>query len=227
MLYRIDFQHYLSHAIDYFTRDELLHFKYVLVSATVANLSKQENVTKRVNIYPTTEIIEAYESTKNLRVMEEMYVDLLTIHNKQDEWVGEIIYTTFINPVLHHQDIVIVCDRDENDYIDVLCKHLRKTYALECIDLNKLFAEGHVGPLYINRDEIHDHAVSIRRAAAKKEIDNIATTSDGRMSLLEKMNTKEKILKLKELGIKVKGSDKTRLNELLIDAWVNDQEEDE
>ena len=47
------------------------------------------------------------------------------------------------------------------------------------------------------------------------------------MSLLEKMNTKEKILKLKELGIKVKGSDKTRLNELLIDAWVNDQEEDE
>lgn len=226
MLYRIDFQHFLSDAIDYFTTDELLHFKYLLISGTVANLSKQMNVTKGNRLYPTTDIIELYESTKNKKVMEEMYNDLLAIKDKRDEWIGEVIYISLVNPVLHHQDIVIVCDKEENDYIDVLCKHLKKVYALDCIDLNKLFTDGKVGPLFIDRNKIHDKAVDIRRAAAIKEAESIAATKDGRMSLLEKMNTKEKILKLKELGIKIKGSDKRRLNELLIDAWVNDQEGD-
>lgn len=223
MLYRIDLQHYLTHAIDYFTREELMHFRYVLISAHITNLSKQGNVVKQLNLWPTTEIIDVYESTKDVSLMEKMYMDLLTIDSPEDEWIGDLIYKTFVNPLLFHKDQVIVCDRTENVYIDVLCKHLKKSYAIDVIDLNKLFSEGKIGPLYIDRKKIHNKAVDIRRIAAKKSADALETTREGRLSLLEKMNKTEKVKKLKELGISAKKSD--NLNAMLIDAWVNDDEE--
>ena len=222
VLYRIDFQHFITDAIDYFTFDEIMHCNYVVVSAEIANLNKCKNITKRIQLYPTTEIILCYEETKNKRVMEEMYLELLTIKTPGDEWIGDIIYTTLINPVLHHHDIVIVCDQSENVYIDVLCKHLKKEYSLEVIDLNKLFSEGNIGSVYIDRDKIRDKAVDIRRSATKKLQENIATTRDGRLSLLKDMSTKDKIAKLKDLGIEVRNKDKDNLDALLIDAWVED-----
>lgn len=224
MIYRIDMQHYLTHAIDYFTKEELLHFRYLLISAHIANLSKQKNVTKQLNLWPTTEIIDTYQSTKDAKLMEKMYLDLLDIKGPDDEWIGDVIYKTFVNPMLFHKDLVIVCDRTENVYIDVLCKHLKKTYSLEVIDLNKLFSDGQIGPIYINRKKIHNRAVDIRRIAAKKSADALETTRDGRMSLLEKMSKTEKVKKLKDLGISAKKSD--NLDSLLIDIWVEDEEGD-
>lgn len=225
MLYRIDLQHFLSHAIDYFTRNELVHFKYILISAKIANLSKSENVTRKNNLWPTPEIIENYEEFKDKKLMEKMYLDFLTITTPDDEYIGDIIYTSFINPIINHQDVVIVCDINENDYIDVLCKHIKDVYSLDCINLNKLFSEGKVGPLYIDKNKIWDKAVDIRRIAGKKRMDGLECTKDGRMELLGLMNKKEKILKLKEIGIKTNKNDIDGLDKLLIDAWVNDIEE--
>ena len=155
-----------------------------------------------------------------------MYFDFLDIKTPEDEWIGDVIYKTFIVHIKYHRDLMIVCDRIENDYIDVLCKFLKKRYALECIDLNKLFSEGHIGPIYIDRKEMDNRAVDIRRIATKKLEASLETTRDGRMSILSKMDTKGKLKKLKDLGISAKKTD--NLDSLLIDAWVeNDEEEEE
>ena len=46
MLYRIDFEHFLVHAIDHFTRVELNSFHYVIISAGIVNTGKAINVVK-------------------------------------------------------------------------------------------------------------------------------------------------------------------------------------
>lgn len=56
---------------------------------------------------------------------------------------------------------------------------------------------------------------------------SLESTKDGREKLLSKMRTKDKKRKLKELGITVTSND-TDLDKLLIDAWVNgDEDEDD
>ena len=55
-------------------------------------------------------------------------------------------------------------------------------------------------------------------------IKSMSTTRDGRLKLISRMSKKDKIEKLKELGIKVTSVDKNNLDELLIDGWVNDDE---
>ena len=225
MLYRIDLQHFLTHAIDYFTRNELVHFDYVLISAKINSLAKSPNVIKKNNLWPTPEVIENYEEFKDKKIMEKMYLDFLTIKTPDDEYIGDILYTTFINPIINHRDIMIVCDINENDYIDVFCKHMNDVYSLDCINLNKLFSEGKIGPLYIDKNKIWDKAVDIRRIAGKKRIEGLEASRDGRLKLLGLMNKKEKILKLKEIGIKVNKGNADDLDKLLIDAWVDDIEE--
>lgn len=226
MIYRIDLQHFLTHAIDYFSRDELSHFQYAIISAKIANNGRELNVTKLNNLYPTPDIVLSYAEYKDKKILEKMYTDLLTVHDSNDEWIGEIIYKSFVNPLIHHHDVVIICDRTENDYIDILCKHLKKNYEIEVINLNQLFSEGRVGPIYIDRDVIWDKAVDIRRTAGKHQIEAMSSTRDGRMKLLSLWNKKEKIAKLKELGIKVNKGDMKELDKLLIDAWVEDESND-
>lgn len=222
MLYRIDIQHFLSHAIDYFTRNELAHCQYVIISAKIANTATCENVVKRNNIYPTNEIVETYAAYENKAVLEKMYMDLLKIEGPKDNWLANVIYSTFVNPVINHQDVVIVCDKVENDYIDVLCKYLRRDFALECIDLNKLFTEGKVDGIYLDRNKIWDKAVDIRRASGVEMNKALSSTRDGRLGLLAKMTKKDKVGKLKELGIEVTKRDMGDLDKILMDAWVND-----
>lgn len=222
MLYRIDLQHFLSHAIDYFTRNELAHCQYVIISAKIANTSTCDTVVKRNNLYPTTDIVIAYEEYKNKSILEKMYMDFLKIDGPKDNWLANVIYTTFVNPVINHQDVVIVCDQVENDYIDVLCKYLHRDFALECIDLNKLFSEGKVDGIYLDRDKVWDRAVDIRRTAGKEQFNALASTRDGRLGLLAKMTKKNKVDKLKELGIEVSKRDMGDLDKILMDAWVND-----
>lgn len=226
MIYRIDLQHFLTHAIDYFSRDELSHFQYAIISAKIANNGRELNVTKLNNLYPTPDIVLSYAEYKDKKILEKMYTDLLTVHDSNDEWIGEIIYKSFVNPLIHHHDVVIICDRTENDYIDILCKHLKKNYEIDVINLNQLFSEGKVGPIYIDRDVIWDKAVDIRRTAGKHQIEAMSSTRDGRMKLLSLWNKKEKITKLKELGIKVNKGDMKELDKLLIDAWVEDESND-
>ena len=230
MIYRIDIQHFLTHAIDYFTPEELSHFQYAIVSAVVKNGGRASNIAKINDLYPLPDIAIDYADYKNKSVMEKMYMDYLCPKKENDvgldkSQMANIFYKTFINTLINHVDVVIICDRCENDYIDVICKVLKKEYKIEVIDLNKLFSEGHIGSIYIDRDEIWDKAVDIRRAAGKDQIKALESTSGGRLKLLNMMNKKQKIQKIKELGIKINSYDKKDLDAILMDGWVNDEDD--
>lgn len=223
MIYRIDYQHFLTHMIDHFTFDEILSIQYCLISVKVSNTSKLLTVNKCGHFFPTTDMILCYEETKNKEILEEMYMDLLLPKdNKLKKQSGaNSLYTTFINPLLHHVDICIVCDEVENDYIDCFCNILQKEYAIEVINLNELFKKGFIHPITINREKIWDKAVDIRKLAGNRQIDELKATYDGRMRLLNViMDKKSKLHALKELGIDVdKNTKEKELNQLLIEAW--------
>lgn len=229
MIYRIDLQHFLTHAIDHFSSDYLTHFQYAIISAAIRNGNRVSNVVKINELYPTTEIISAYAEYKDKSIMEKMYTELLVPPKNAkngDYWAANTIYKTFINPLMKHFDIVILCDEKENDYIDVLCKILKKYFSIDVIDLNELFREGKVGPIYIDRNKIWDKAVDIRRQAGKEMISALESTKDGRLKLINMWNKKEKIHKLKSLGITVTESDMNNLDQLLIDEWVNENDDE-
>lgn len=230
MIYRIDIQHFLSHAIDHFTAEELSHFQYAIVSAVVRSGGRVPNVVKINDLYPLPEIVMEYADYKDKSIMEKMYMDYLCPKKENDLGMGKnqmanIFYKTFINTLIGHVDVVILCDRSENDYIDVICKVLKKEYKIEVIDLNKLFSEGRVGSIYIDRKEIWDKAVDIRRAAGRDQVKALESTSGGRLKLLNMMNKKQKIEKIEELGIKITSYDKKDLDSILMDGWVNDEDD--
>ena len=222
MIYRIDIQHYVSHAIDYFTADELMAFQYAILSASIQSHGKSMNVNKINYFYPESSVQSEWLEYHNKEVLEKHYMNDLKEVNSGDP---RMIYQTFLDPLLKHYDIMILCDKTENDYIDVLCKFLKKEFYIEVIDLNKLFSTGRVGAIYIDRDKIHDKAVDVRRYAAKQTRLSLMKTKDGRLKLVEKlMNEKEKHKLLTQLGIKNKGLSEKEMNELLMDSWVEDDE---
>jgi len=229
MIYRIDIQHYLSHAIDHFTPEDLSHFQYAIISAVIRNGGRVLNVVKINDLYPLPEIVTEYAEHQDKTIMEKMYMDYLRPKKDSDpnskNIMANIFYKSFINPLINHVNIMILCDRKENEYIDVICKVLKKEYMIDVIDLNKLFSEGKVGPIYIDRNEIWDKAVDIRRAAGADEIRALESTSGGRLKLLGMMKKKDKIKKIKELGINITSYDKEDLDSILRDAWVNDEED--
>ena len=229
MIYRIDMQHFISHAIDHFTAEELTHFQYAIVSAAVRNGGRAANVVKISDLYPTPEIVIEYADCKDKTIMEKMYTDYLRPKKDSDSiginQMANIFYRTFVNPLLSHVDIVIICDKSENDYIDVLCTVLKKEYMIDVIDLNKLFTEGRIGSIYIDRNDIWDKAVDIRRAAGKDGMKALESTEGGREKLLQMMKKKDKIKKIEELGIKLTSYDKKDLDSILMDAWVKDEED--
>lgn len=231
MIYRIDVQHFLTHAIDHFTRDELMHFQYAIISAKVRNGNRAPNAAKISQLYPSPEIVSAYAEYKDKAILEKMYMDELMPPKGSDvsnDTVANRMYETFVNPLLHHHDIVILCDKEENDYIDVICKYLKKQFEIEVIDLNELFTKGRTGAIYIDRDEIWDRAVDVRRASYTMVCKSLESSHDGKLKLLGMMTKKQKLEKLKELGISVSGVDKNDIDKLLIDEWVeNDNDEDE
>lgn len=227
MVYRIDLQHFLTHAIDYLTSDELRSGQYLLVSAKLKNLSSATNVVKCGELYPDVDTIEAYADLQNKEVLEKMYFDLMKPKRGDvTRWQDNVWYRFIINPFLNHENIFIVCDEAENDYIDVLCKYLKKTFGIEVIDLNTLFSKGRIGPIHIDRKEIHDRAVDIRKVALRNEQRDLSCTKKGRASLMEMMTKKEKLRKLKQLGIEVDKKNDQEIDDILRIEWVNDGEED-
>ena len=81
MIFRIDIQHFLSHMIDYFTREELIHFQYAIISAKIPNQGRCSNVVKVNNLYPDVDTITAYADYKDRDIAEKMYFEML----KNDE----------------------------------------------------------------------------------------------------------------------------------------------
>ncbi len=227
MIYRIDKKNFICHMIDHFTSDELIQMTYLIISAKVINGGTCKNVKKINELYPTTEVVNAYAEYEDDKILEKMYLDVLSPTNKSEgNYISNKIYTNIIQPLLNHEDVVLICDEKENPYLDVLCKFLDKKFSIEVIDLNKLFTEGHIGAIYIDRKEISDKAVPICRQALKDMYHSLESTRDGREKILARMSRKDKLRKLKELGIKVTSADKN-LDKLLVDAWVNDEDDDD
>lgn len=233
MIYRIDLEHFLTHMIDYFTLEDIYHFQYLVISAGIGNqgmltASNGYNcvVAKIPDLYPLPEIITSYVGDHHdKKLLEKMYMDQLDTSKSGNDHMGRIILKSLAEPLLNHFDIMIVCRRSENDYIDIFCKYLRKRFGIDVIDLNQLFREGRVGPIYIDRKEIRDNIVDIRREALKIQYESLSSTRDGRFKLLGIMSKKTKIKKLNELGISVKREDEDRLDRMLIDAWVDEDDD--
>lgn len=228
MIYRIDMQHFLTHAIDHFTREELTHFQYVVISAKVRNQHRTNNVVKLNNLYPDSEIVIAYNEYNDKNILEKMYMEMLCPEkgSTDNDWIANDMYNVFVNPLIQHTDIVIICDRLENDYIDVIVKYLKKKFEIEVIDLNVLFTKGRIGPIYIDRSEIWDKAVDVRKSSVREMIKSLESTKEGKLKLLGRMSRKDKIEKLEELGIKITEADKKNLDKIIIDAWI-DVDDDE
>lgn len=220
MIYRIDFQHFLLHAIDHFTRDELVHFQYMLISSGVKCNHKVRNVVKCIDLYPRNEVVIDYGSDGDENILEaRMFEEYDRILKESPD----IFYSYFLNMISRHIDVVIVCDKLENIYIDILSRYVKKKFNIEIVDLNKLFTEGRIGPIYLDRDEIWDQTVDIRRAAGRMMLQSLESTQDGRMKMVKEiMSKKQKLEKLRELGVKVRRDDRKNLDQLLIEAWVED-----
>lgn len=224
MVYRIDWKHFLLHAIDHFSRDDLVHMNYVIVSAKIRNTGTMSTVVRLNDLYPTNEIIVNYSENHSRDYLKRA---MFGLYDQIAEDVPKTFYDVFINTLIAHIDVMIVCakvqDDFENQYVDVLCEYLKKRYGIDVIDLNKLFTDGCVGPIYLDRDEVWNKAVDIRRAAGHDMIKSYESSQDGREYLLRKMSKKDKLCKLKELGIHVTKGDLSKLDELLMDAWVKDE----
>lgn len=232
MIYRIDLQHFLTHAVDHFTKDELTHCEYAIISAKIKCGPKVLNARKINSLYPSVSVVETYAEYGDKKMIEKMYLSELEDKSKETEKIRKsitnAIYRTFVNPLINHVDTVILCDECENYYIDILCKVLKKNFSIEVIDLNQLFTKGYVGKIYIDRDEIWDRAVDIRKDALLEEFKSLESTRDGREKIVKMMNKKQKLAKLKELGYKVSHlTSNKEINKMLSDAYINDNDDEE
>jgi len=217
MLFRIDLEHFLTHMIDYFTLEELISCQYVIVG-TISNQGRCTNIVKLNTLYPAVKTILTYTETKDKDILRKEYYDQL----KGD--CDSVIYNAFVNNVIEHQNIIILCRNEENDWMDILIEYLEKEFSIETLDLNQLFKTGKVGPIHIDRIKIKNKAVDVRRRYGKEMIKSYETTKDGRAKLLDMMDLKYKIKKCKELGIKVNKSDIKNIDEILTEAWVEEEE---
>lgn len=224
MIYRIDLHHFLVHAIDHFSFTDLNYFEYAIISAKIKCGLKDSHCQKINNLFPLAETVIAYAETGNPDILEhdlfKLYDDLI---NNQH---SDVFYKVFVQNVEKHINVLIVCDEQENPYIDVLCKYLKKKFAIEVIDLNKLFTKGKLDPIHYDYDVIRDKGVDVRRAAKKQAEENLATTRDGRLELVRGWDKDRKIKQCKKIGLRVRKSISEReLDQILIDAWVEDGDE--
>jgi len=224
MVFRIDYKHFLLHMIDHFSYDDLTTMQWVIISSKIANTSRTDKVVKDSELYPDIASVDEYAATGSKKILKKMYYDM--IDNDKDNpyrysnHYHNAIYGDIINPLLKNYNVTIICREEENDYIDCLCSYLHDKFKIDVIDLNELFTKGHVGPIYIDKDEIADKAVDIKRAAAKQNYESKKKTEGGRQWLLEKMSKKDKIREIEKSGSKVgHNMDEKAINELLLMIW--------
>lgn len=221
MIGRISIENFLLHFIDYFELEEIRLFYYIILSAKINNEKGNSKVGKLWELYPSTDLILTLEENVTYeRFKKEYYGEL-------DEAKGNI-YSSILAPILHHNhSFMLIYSEKEQIIADVFCEYLEDKFKLKCINFDKLFTDGETDVFYIDKDKIHDHSVEISRDAAKRKIQILETTRDGRQRLLSMMNKKDMKHKLKELGLNTNNLSDSDLIKLLDENWVNDDELDE
>lgn len=227
MLYRIDYDKFLLHMIDHFTREELLHMQYLIISAVIRNAGHVPNVVKCNELYPSADVVSETYGTHDMDVLRRAYMSELKSKDPIVNFNMRSIYYRFIlNPIDLHHDVCIICDKNENMYIDILCEFLKDEFGLDTINLNTLFTKGRVGSIYIDWTEVHNNVVDINRAVTKEMRDSLTTSRDGRTKLVYNiMNKKEKIKLLDEYGITPTSTKNEDLNEMLKEVYIDEIEE--
>ena len=221
MIYRIDIQHFLGEMIDHFSYDDLMSMQYCIISAAIPNGGRMANVVKMSDLYPTVEATIAWADTHDKELLKQMYIDELTkkLDNRETNPFLTSMYQCFVKPLLDHYNVLIICDELENPYIDLLAEYVKKEFAIEIIDLNELFKTGRVGPIYIDRKEIRNKAVDIRRGAVRDEVRTLASSVDGKRMLISKMSKKKKLKELERYGIKIHPGDDDDIDQILLEEW--------
>lgn len=227
MLYRIDYDRFLLHMIDHFTREEILHMSFLVISGSVMNSGHADNVTKCLDLFPSADVIEATHGIEDMDIIRKAYLsELNPTEPITKSSMAALYYKYILNPIELHHDVCIICAKTENKYIDVLCEFLKDEFDLEAINLNTLFTKGRVGPLYIDLDRIHDNCVDYRRKSVKALRDSMNTTREGRTKLVYKiMNKKAKIKLLDSYGITPTSTKTKDLNEMLQEVYIDEIEE--
>lgn len=223
MIYRINLKNFLGKAIDHFSLQDLVTMQYCIISAKIPNSGKMRNVVKMNDLYPSMEAVITYSETHDKEILKKMYIDeLFPKHKKGERETSQFtnaIYQAFINPLLQRFNITILYDELEDAYIDCLCDYMKDEYGIEVIDLNELFTKGKIGPIYIDRDDIRDKAVDIRRAALRDEVRALSSTKEGKAQLISKMSKKKKLKELERFGIIAEESDMKNLDSMLLEEW--------
>lgn len=227
MIYRINLKNYLVHMIDYFPLKELTNFQYVILSSKIQNNGSLGNVATIAGLYPPLEMVVSYYEHKDLKLFEKEYLNFLSPDEEEKERLYEgrsysvqnSICKTFLIPLQNHFDILILYDKSENFILDVLCKFLKKNFKVEVANLNELFEKGEMGKIYLDRDEIKKCNNDIIKRCGKEMYYDRAQTHDGRKQIIETLSTKEKLKKLKHLGVRINESDKKNINNILLEVW--------
>lgn len=221
MIYRIDIQRFLLHAIDHFSFTDLYYCQYVIVSSRIKCGNKDGNCHKANPLYPLPETVARFAETGNTDLLDRELFALYDDMIKHDH--STVFYDLFVRTIETHTNVMVVCHEDENPYVDSLCKFLKKRFSIEVINLNQLFTKGKIDPVHYDYNKIRDKGVDIRRAATAQAVKDKASTEEGRMELLMMWKRKTKLNLCKSIGINVRKdvSDKD-LDAILIDAWVKD-----
>ena len=215
MLFRIDYEHFLTHFIDYFTRNEILSFKYLIISAAIINTNKMENVSKCAWLYPSSEVIENYTFYKDDEIFKKEFYDEL-------KSTSHMVNQYIVEPLVEKYNLILICRKQENTIIDTLVHYLKEEYCIDCIDLNKLFSTGSIGEISYDFDKIKEAFNKSHDENMKEHDKELAKSEAGRASLLMRMPLKERVKKLKELGYNPDKIPKEEIEQILINDWVKD-----
>lgn len=226
MLYRISYENYLLHMLDFFEKDDLVNMNYAIISSGIRNQGtfssdNSTNMGKAISIaqlYPSSTIIAEYIDFPE--IFEKEYISEL----KESE---NLIYMTLVSNILYNRHNIILLYRDrESMYIDILSAFIYKKFRLPCVNLDELFIEGKTDVYGYHRKRVIDRAENIKLNAIKEINQSMSKTEAGRVSLLSRMNKDDKLKKLKELGIKIpKNSSDDKITELLKEEWCSEEED--
>lgn len=237
MLFNISYENFLLHFIDHFEANEILSFSYSIISSQMRNESKNDSniretfdVVKSSELFPSIDLITKYIDSE--KVGNKINININDYDNFKKEYWDELriyderLYLSYIAPILKHRhNIMIISMAYEDIYVQALIEYIYETFKLSCINLNDLFEKGETSIFYLDKDRVHNSSVEIARRSTDKFYMSMQATRDGRMAILGRMDKKGMIKKLKELDINHKGLDKSDMIKLLIENWVEDQDD--
>lgn len=218
MIYMVSHEKFLMHMIDYFTRDELSYLEYRIISAGMIAGNNSLSVSSANALFPSFENQNIWIETQNLDALKRgFYEDLDLEYNT--------LYYSIVEPFGEHLDVVLITTDQEYVYLEILAEYLMERFKIPVIDLNRLFKKGEVDPISWNPKRIQDSIRKLQRKIKEANNDSMASTASGRLNLLDRMDRKERIKKLIQIGVEVDAHESDEvIQELLMEAWVKDDE---